>query len=225
MADEGPPAGPGKGVRAVVMLSGGLDSTVALWWAREQGLEVLPISIEFGGRPRRELAALEQVVKASGEGPLVRMPLPFVHLAGELPAYREAGRPVPYGYIPMRNLLFFTLAAYHADGHGARYIVGGQLKEDAIDFPDASATYFGQVNELLKRSTNGWSRAGPPEVLLPLAGMTKVEVVRLGAKLRVPFELTWSCWVDGDAPCGACVSCKDRAEAFEKAGVKDPASR
>lgn len=219
------PQGPGAGARAVIMLSGGLDSTVALWWAVEQELDVLPVSIEFGGRPRRELEAVERIVRASGAGPLARMPLPFVHLAGELPAYKETSRPVPYGYIPMRNLLFFTLAAYHADGHGARYIVGGQLKEDAQEFPDASATYFGQMNELMKRSTNGWSRAGPPEVLLPLAGLTKTEVVRIGARLGVPFEATWSCWVDGEAPCGACVSCKDRAEAFEKAGVKDPAAR
>lgn len=214
-------AGP---ARAVVMLSGGVDSTVALWWARAEGLEPLPVSIEFAGRPRRELEAVERVVKASGAAPLTRMPLPFVHLAGELPAYRGGERPVPYGYIPMRNLLFYTLAAYHADGHGARYIVGGQLKEDAIDFPDASAAYFGHVNELLKRSTNGWSRAGPPEVLLPLSGLTKVDVVRLGARLGAPFELTWSCWMDGERPCGACVSCKDRAEAFAKAGVPDPAA-
>ena len=224
MAEDGAGSGPGAGARAVVMLSGGVDSTVALWWARARGLHPLPVSVEFGGRPRRELTAVERVVEASGAGPLTHMPLPFVHLAGELPAYQGAARPVPYGYIPMRNLLFYTLAAYHADGHGARYIVGGQLKEDAMDFPDASATYFGQVNDLLKRSTNGWSKAGPPEVVLPLAGMTKVEVVLMGARLNVPFELTWSCWFDGDSPCGTCVSCKDRAEAFQKAGVTDPAA-
>ena len=223
MVEGEPPAGPGRGTRAVVMLSGGVDSTVALWWARAQGMEALPVSVEFGGRPRRELEAVDRVVAASGAGPLTRMPLPFVHLAGELPAYKDAPKPVPYGYIPMRNLLFYTLAAYHADGHGAKYILGGQLKEDAMDFPDASATYFGQVNELLKRSTNGWSRAGPPELMLPLAGLTKVEVVKMGARLGAPFELTWSCWVDGARPCGSCVSCKDRAEAFHKAGVLDPA--
>jgi 7-cyano-7-deazaguanine synthase len=204
------------------MLSGGLDSATALWWARSEGLEVLPVSVEFGGRPRREHAAVERLAEAAGAGPVERMPMPFVRLAGELPAYRGAGRPVPYGYIPMRNLLFFTLAAYHADGHGARFVVGGQLKEDAQDFPDASSTYFAQVNDLLKRSTNGWSRAGPPEVLLPLAGLVKTDVVRQGAKLGVPFELTWSCWLDGERPCGSCVSCKDRAEAFEKAGLADP---
>jgi 7-cyano-7-deazaguanine synthase len=217
------PQGPGRGARAVVMLSGGLDSTVALFWARDQGLEALPVSIEFAGRPKRELAAVHRVVEAARAGPLTRMPLPFVQLAGELPAYKGAERPVPYGYIPMRNLLFYTLAAYHADGHGARYIVGGQLREDAVDFPDASAAYFAQVNELLKRSTNGWSRAGPPEVLLPLAGLNKEDVIRLGARLGVPFDLTWSCWLDGERPCGLCLSCKDRAEAFEKAGVRDAA--
>jgi len=223
MAEFALPKAPSGG-RAVVMLSGGLDSAVALFWARAEGLDVLPISIEFGGRPRRELEAVDRIVKAAaGVAPLERLPIPFVRLAGDLPAYRGTTRPVPYGYIPMRNLLFFTLAAYHADGHGARYVVGGQLKEDAQEFPDASVTYFGQMNDLIKRSTNGWSRAGPPEVLLPLAGLNKEDVIRIGAKLGVPFELTWSCWVDGDRPCGACVSCKDRAEAFGKAAVRDPA--
>ncbi len=213
------------GTRAVVLLSGGVDSTVALWWARSEGLDVLPLSIEFAGRPRRELEAVARVVDAAGAGQIAHMPLPFVRLARDLPSYREPAKPVPYGYIPLRNLLFFTLAAYHADGNGATYVVGGQLKEDAVDFPDASLSYFAQVNDLLRRSTDGWSRAGPPEVVLPLSGLTKVEVVRLGAKLGVPFGVTWSCWVDGDTPCLTCVSCKDRAEAFEKAGVSDPALR
>ncbi len=206
------------------MVSGGVDSTVALWWARSEGLDVLPLSIEFAGRPKRELEAVQRVVDAADAGPLVHMPLPFVHLARDLPSYRQPPKPVPYGYIPLRNLLFYTLAAYHADANGARYVVGGQLKEDAMDFPDASPSYFGEVNALIARSTDGWSRVGSPEVMLPLSGHTKVEVVKLGAKLGVPFGITWSCWVDGDLPCGTCVSCKDRAEAFEKSGIKDDAA-
>jgi len=203
------------------MLSGGIDSTVALYWAKSEGVEVLPISIEFSGRPRRELEAVRRIVEASACGPLGHLPLPFVKLARELPSYRAPAKPIPYGYIPLRNLMFYTLAAYHADANGARYVLGGHLKEDAMEFPDASLSYFTEMNDLIRRSTNGWSKVGPPEVLLPLSGFTKTDVVRLGAKLGVPFELTWSCWVDGDSPCGACVSCKDRDEAFEKAGLRD----
>lgn len=205
------------------MLSGGVDSTVALFWARAEGLEVLPLSIEFAGRPRRELEAVARIVDSAGAAPLARMPLPFVRLAHDLPSYALPPKPIPYGYIPLRNLMFYTLAAYHADAHGARYVLGGQLKEDAMEFPDATIPYFREMNELIRRSTDGWSRVGAPEVMLPLSGFTKVDVVKLGTKLGVPFELTWSCWVDGDSPCGACVSCKDRAEAFEKAGLQDPA--
>lgn len=211
------------GTRAVVMLSGGVDSTVALFWARSEGLEVLPVSIEFDGRPRREVEAVRRIVMTAGAGPLARLPLPFVRLARDLPSYKNLPRAVPYGYIPLRNLMFYTLAAYHADANGARYVIGGHLKDDSIDFPDASPTYFGQMNALIQRSTDGWSAAGPPEVLLPLSGSRKEDVVRIGRKLGAPFELTWSCWIDGDKPCGSCVSCKDRAEAFERAGMKDPA--
>jgi 7-cyano-7-deazaguanine synthase len=205
------------------MLSGGIDSTVALYWARAEGVEVLPISIEFAGRPRRELESVERIVAASEAGPLAKLPLPFVKLARELPAYAQPSKPIPYGYIPLRNLMFYTLAAYHADANGARYVLGGHLKEDAMEFPDASLPYFTEMNDLIRRSTNGWSKVGAPEVLLPLSGFTKAEVVRLGARLKAPFGITWSCWVDGATPCGTCVSCKDRMEAFDTAGLQDPA--
>lgn len=208
---------------AVVMLSGGLDSAVALFWARAQGFALLPLSIEFAGRPARELEAAAAIAHAAGGGPLAKMPLPFVRLAHELPSYKAPERPVPYGYIPLRNLLFYTLAAYHAEANGARFVVGGQLLEDAQEFPDASPTYFREMNDLIARSTDGWSPAGPPEVRLPFSGLKKEDVVHRGIELGVPFEITWSCWIDGEAPCGACVSCNDRREAFEKAGVRDPA--
>ncbi|HKZ59130.1 MAG TPA: 7-cyano-7-deazaguanine synthase [Candidatus Thermoplasmatota archaeon] len=208
---------------AVVMLSGGLDSAVALYWARAQGYALLPLSIEFTGRPARELEAAAAVAREAGAGPLSKMPLPFVRLAHELPSYKAPKRPVPYGYIPLRNLLFYTLAAYHADANGARFVVGGQLLEDAQDFPDASQKYFGEMNGLIARSTDGWSLAGPPLVKLPLSDLKKEEVVVMGVRLGVPFELTWSCWRDGAEPCGTCLSCNDRREAFEKAGIRDPA--
>jgi len=217
-----PPAPAAAGTPAVVMISGGIDSTVALFWAKSEGLDVMPLSIEFDGRPRRELEAVRRIVEHAEVRPLTQMSLPFVRLAHDLPAYRQATKPVPYGYIPLRNLMFYTLAAFHADANGARYVLGGHLKEDAMEFPDASLPYFAAMNALISRSTDGWSQAGAPEVILPLSGFTKTDVIRLGTKLKVPFELTWSCWVDGEWPCATCVSCKDRIEAFEKAGVPDP---
>jgi 7-cyano-7-deazaguanine synthase len=207
------------------MLSGGVDSTVAAWWSRAEGLEVLPISIEYAGRPRRELEAVEAIARAAGLPPVVRMPMPFVAHARDLPAYRDPAKPFPYGYIPLRNLIFYTLAAYHADAHGARFVVGGHLVDDALAFPDANLSYFDDLNRILARSTDGWSAAGPPEIVLPFSGMKKEEVLRVGAGLHVPYDLTWSCWLDGDAPCGTCTSCKDRAEGFQKAQMEDPALR
>lgn len=211
--------------RAIVMLSGGIDSTVALWWARERGLEVVPVSIEFGGRPRRELEAVDAVACAAGLPPVHRMELPFVGLANTLPAYRKPTKPIPYGYIPMRNLLFYTLAAYHADANGARYVVGGHLVDDALGFPDAHVAYFDDLNRLFARSTDGWNPAGPPEIVLPFSGMKKEQVLLEGEKMGVPFGITWSCWLDRDRPCGTCESCKDRAEGFAKAGLTDPAAK
>ncbi len=213
------------GGRAVVMLSGGIDSTVALWWAKARGLDAIALSIEYSGRPHRELAAVDEIARAADALPLHRIDVPFVELASRLPAYHDPVKPIPYGYIPLRNLLFYSMAAYHADASGARYVVGGHLVDDALAFPDANLSYFDDLNELLARSTNGWSRAGAPMIVLPFSGMKKEEVLREGARLGVPFDLTWSCWMDGEEPCGTCISCKDRAEGFTKAGMEDPALR
>lgn len=211
------------GTRAVVMLSGGIDSTVALWWAKEQGYQVAPISIQFAGRPRRELESVERIAREAGVGEIFRMELPFIGLANTLPAYQAPAKPLPHGYIPLRNLIFYALAAYHADANGARFVVGGHLSDDALGFPDAQVSYFDELNRLFARSTNGWNPAGPPAIVLPFSGMKKEDVLIVGRKLGVPFDATWSCWLDGDAPCRKCLSCRDRSEAFAKLWWGDPA--
>ncbi len=210
--------------RAIVLLSGGLDSAVTLWWARAQGWEVRPLTFNYFGRPKRERTAIDALVRESSVRSVREVDLPFLKEVDDLrpsgfdnPTLGES----PEGYIPARNLIFYSLAAYFAELEGTRYMVGGHNGTDPESFPDASPRFFEHLNRLLGMSL--WSfKQSPVEVLLPLRGMSKVDVVRLGKKLGVPFELTWSCYYDQDVHCGTCVSCRERREAFVAVGLADP---
>lgn len=210
--------------RAIVLLSGGVDSAVTLWWARKQGWDVQPLTFDYFGRPRREHAAVEALVKRATVRPIRYVDLPFLKEVDDL---REAGlanpvlRDSPEGYIPARNLIFYSLAAYYAELEGTRYLVGGHNGVDPESFPDASPKFFDYLNNVLHLSLWSYDRS-PVQVVVPLSGKSKEEVLRLGRDLGVPFELTWSCYWDRDVHCGTCVSCKERREAFEAIGLPDP---
>ena len=210
--------------RAIVLLSGGVDSAVTLWWAQRQGWDVRPLTFDYYGRPRREHDAIEALVKAAGAPPIRYVDLPFLKEVDDL---RGAGlanpvlRDSPEGYIPARNLIFYSLAAYYAELDGTRYLVGGHNGLDPESFPDSSPRFFQGLNGLFHQSLWSYERS-PIEVVVPLSGKSKEDVLRLGRDLGVPFGLTWSCYWDRDAPCGTCVSCRERREAFAAIGAVDP---
>jgi 7-cyano-7-deazaguanine synthase len=210
--------------RAIVLLSGGVDSAVTLWWAKDQGWDVQPLTFNYFGRPKREHIATQALVHKADVRPIQSVDLPFLKEVDDLrpsgfdnPALGES----PEGYIPARNLIFYSLAAYFAELGGTRYLVGGHNGTDPESFPDASPKFFDHLNRLLAMSL--WSHErSPVEVLVPLGGKSKEDVLRMGQKLGVPFELTWSCYWDQDVHCGSCVSCTERREAFAAIHVKDP---
>ena len=211
--------------RAIVLVSGGVDSAVGLWWARAQGWEVRPLTFDYFGRPKRELAAVADLVERAGVRPVRTVDLPFLKEVDDLRPSGFENRALaesPEGYIPARNLFFFSLAAYYAELDAARHLVGGHNAADPAAFPAASPRFFDHLNQLFGMSLWSYERS-PLEVVLPLRGRSKEEVVRMGRSLGVPFELTWSCYWDRDAPCGTCVSCTERREAFAAAGLEDPA--
>lgn len=211
-------------MRAIVLLSGGLDSAVTLYWARSQGWEVFPIEFEYHERPERERRACEALLAHSGITNRIVVPIGFIREIVDVPA-QEMANPfllrAPQGYIPARNLIFYSLAAYQAEILGARYIVGGHNRTDCESFPDAAKAFWDQLNQILKIAI--WSYAEvQTEIVLPLIEMGKSEVIRLGSELGVPFDLTWSCYFNADQPCGACESCLEGAEAFAAATQSDP---
>lgn len=210
--------------RAIVLLSGGVDSAVTLWWAKSNGWEVRPLTFDYFGRPAREQKAIEDLVSRAGAGPIRHVDLPFLKEVDDLRKDGIENRVLlesPEGYIPDRNLIFYALAGYYAELDGTRYIVGGHNGIDPESFPDSSPKFFNFLNSILRLSLWSYEKS-PVQILVPLSGKTKEEVVRMGLSMGVPFEVTWSCYWNRDVHCGTCASCRERREAFAAIGVADP---
>jgi 7-cyano-7-deazaguanine synthase len=208
---------------AIVLLSGGIDSAVALFWAQRQGYRIWALEFEYHLRPRHERSCAGQLALRAGATRAL-VPLPFLHEAQDL---AEAGieaahlKESPRGYIPARNLVFYAIAGYYAEALGARVIVGGHNRDDAARFPDAGAPFFDALGQLFGRAL--WSNAARSvRIELPLAEKDKTDVVKLGLSLGVPFASTWSCYEDQERPCRACPSCEERSRAFAACAAPDP---
>lgn len=211
--------------RVVVLVSGGIDSAVALYWSVDQRWEVHPLTFDYPNRPLPERRATHELVERTGCGErLEEVSLPFLEEVEDL---REEGRlgshleAAPDAYVPARNLIFYAVAANMGEVLGARQIVGGHNGTDPDTFPDASPAFFDTLNALLAQGLLT-HEASPLEVTNPLEGMTKAEIVARGHDLGVPFGETWSCQYDRDRPCGSCPSCEEREAAFRRAGRQDP---
>lgn len=206
--------------KALVMLSGGLDSATCLYWAKER-YDVSAITFNYFGRLENEKRATAQLAQASGVE-VIEIEVPFVREAADA-GDGFAGADLKWaGYVPARNMMFYSIAAHHAEYLGARWIVGGHNMHDASFFKDASKSYIEKLNALFREACLSCD-GQPYQIVLPLADMDRAGVIRLARKLNVPIQLTWSCHAEGDRQCGKCYSCRQRLEAFATMGIPDPA--
>lgn len=220
--------------KAVVLLSGGLDSATCLYWAKARGYRVSALSVDYGQRHARELKFARRLAEAAGARLYAqRLRLPWLALSSlvdprrklpELPLAKIGKGPIPSTYVPARNTVLLALAASLADALGAEALVLGCNAYDYSGYPDCRPAFtraFSRVAELgTRRGVLGRRIA----VETPLARLDKAGIVRLALSLRVPLESTWSCYRGGRRPCGRCDSCKLRAKGFASAGVLDPAA-
>ena len=203
--------------KAIILLSGGLDSTVALYWALNQQYDLFAITINYTNRPRKEINATKEITDLC-KVKLLELPLSFLKDAIDL---RCEGFPIPSainapeGYIPLRNLIFYSIAAYFAEALACKYIIGGHISTDSKLFSDANESFFQSVEKMVNQSKHPKDK-NFIKFIFPLISMDKNDVAQLANKLNVPIELTWSCYHDFDQPCGNCSSCKNREKALNQ---------
>lgn len=202
---------------ALVLFSGGKDSTVALWWAREYFDHVTALSFRYPARPAGEIAAATHLSQLAGVSTL-SADLPFVAPLRDLEATDTSDPLATRGaYVPMRNLLFYATAAYFAEAHRASALVGGELQSDGVAYEDATVGFLEGVSSLVNRSRARSYLSGVHGQLAfhhPLIHLSDSAAMQLGRDLDAPIEQSWSCLEDGADPCGACVSCLDRQRAL-----------
>ncbi len=207
--------------RAILLLSGGLDSVTTLYWALKEGFEIIPVTMHYFERPLREIRAMREHMRRL-KLKLIEVPTPYLKEVFEL---KLEGFPVPsiFGageaYVPYRNLIFNAIATYYADIFGAKYIISGHIVSDPL--PDANQAFFDALEHLVNQLKVG-DKAFAPKFLLPMKGKSKYEVVKMAIELQVPAEWTWSCEFDGAKPCGKCKPCRERLDAFNRFGMEDP---
>ena len=212
------------GDKALVMLSGGLDSATCLYWAKQEFSHVSAITFNYFGRLVREKRAAVSLAKSARVEELIQIDLPFVREVSDFNGSlkNRDSQALWSSYVPVRNLLFYSIAAHHAEYSGARWIVGGHNLHDAKFFKDASKGYIRKLNALFKEGCLMCDDE-TYQILLPLAKMRRKEIIKLAMRLKIPIEQTWSCHKEGNTHCGRCYACRQRIHAFESLGLRDPA--
>ncbi|MEK7233348.1 MAG: 7-cyano-7-deazaguanine synthase QueC [Elusimicrobiota bacterium] len=219
---------------AVVLLSGGLDSTTALYWSKKKGYSPVALSIRYGQRHVKELNAARAVARAAKvQIREVSLSLPWLEGSSltntslQIPdvSLRKIGQGgIPSTYVPGRNIIFLSLAVSLADAVGAEAIVIGANALDYSGYPDCRSPFINAFGKVAAEGTKRGAEGKPLKILAPLLRLDKKGVVLLAQKVKAPLRLTWSCYAGKAEQCGACDSCKLRAKGFRAAGLRDPAA-
>jgi 7-cyano-7-deazaguanine synthase len=221
--------------RAVVLVSGGLDSATVLAIARQQEFELFALSFDYGQRHRYELDAAKRVCEANGVKRHIVFPIDLRAFGGsaltdDIPVPKdrpddeiEAG--IPITYVPARNTIFLSIALGWAEVLGAFDIFIGVNAVDYSGYPDCRAEFISAFEQLAKLATKaGVEGTGDWKIHTPLITLTKAKIIRKGTELDVDYGLTLSCYdpVENGKPCGRCDSCSLRRKGFAEAGLIDP---
>jgi 7-cyano-7-deazaguanine synthase len=213
--------------RAVVLLSGGMDSCVCAALAVRE-FNAAAVHISYGQRTeaRERKAFLEICDRLGIHDRLIVRNEALRAIGGSaltdpdiaVPDSTLIGHEIPVTYVPFRNAHFLSVAVSWAEVLEAEKVYIGAVEQDSSGYPDCRPAYYHAFNEVVKTGT----RDGRIEIVTPLIGMRKAEIVRLGLELQAPFDLTWSCYSREDRACGVCDSCVLRLRAFQEAGAVDP---
>ncbi len=217
--------------KAVVLLSGGLDSATALGIALSEGYSAVALTIDYGQLHKREIESAQAIARHyEVEQFTIKCAMPWGGSALldpniPLPSTRsekEIKNEIPASYVPARNTVFLSLAASCAEAQSAEAIFIGANASDYSGYPDCRPEYMEAFQKLIQLGTKCGTEGRAFEIKAPLIKLKKSEIIELGNLLRVPYELTWSCYRGARLPCGNCDSCILRAMGFQEAGAEDP---
>lgn len=218
-------------MKAVILLSGGLDSATVLAIAKREGRECLALSIVYGQRHRVELDAAKRVAETMGVAEHVIHPLDLrvfgaSALTGDIEVPKDAvdAPGIPVTYVPARNTIFLALALGYAEARDAAEIWIGVNAVDFSGYPDCRPEFIDAFQQVIWKGTRSGVERHEPRLIAPLLHLTKADIIRRGVELGVDYGLTHSCYDprDNGAACGHCDSCLLRKKGFAEAGVPDP---
>ena len=217
-------------LKAVVVLSGGMDSATALYKAINDGYEVFAVSFDYGQRHKKELEYAKELCQNAGVSQKTVDLTNITELISnsaltnpdiEVPEGHYAQDNMKITVVPNRNMIMYSIAIGYAVNIGASAIYVGVHAGDHAVYPDCRPEFVSELDRIAMVANEGFIK---PEfkVIAPFVNITKADIAKIGSELGLPYELTWSCYKGGEIHCGKCGTCVERKEAFELAGVKDP---
>jgi 7-cyano-7-deazaguanine synthase len=220
-------------MKAVILLSGGLDSSTVLYRAKADGCQCYAISFDYGQRHLKELDAAKAIATAAGvvEHQIVRFDLrlwggsALTDTQIDIPSDRsleQMSAAIPVTYVPARNTIFLSFALGYAEAIAAQRVYLGVNALDYSGYPDCRSDYLQAMQEVFRLGTKQGREGQQIEILAPLIELKKTEIIELGNKLGVDWSKTWSCYAGEDLACGICDSCLLRLAAFDRLGLVDP---
>ncbi len=218
--------------KAVVLLSGGLDSSTVAANAMADGYKVIGLSFHYGQRHERELQAAKTIASLLGITEHFIVELNLAQWGGSaltdraIPVPTDGGKTdiIPTTYVPGRNTVFIALALSLAEAKGAEAVYLGINAVDYCGYPDCRPEYLEVYQQLATLSSKVGVEGKAPRLVAPIVKESKADIVRRALQLGIPIEATWSCYQGGEAPCGLCDSCRIRDRALIEAGRPDLAT-
>lgn len=222
-------------MKAVVLLSGGLDSATVLYQAKALGFECYAISFDYQQRHRRELESAKAIAHCVGVVEHQQVSFDLRAWGGsaltdtkiELPQDRsvtQMSENIPVTYVPARNTIFLSFALAYAETISADCVYIGVNALDYSGYPDCRPDYIEAMQSVFRLGTKQGREGIAIAIITPLINLRKTEIIQLGNQLGVPWEKTWSCYAGEDLACGVCDSCQLRLAAFAQLGIADPLS-
>jgi len=216
--------------KAIVLLSGGLDSATTLYLAKAKGFKCNCLIFDYGQRHDREIDSAKKIAKKAGcSWQIIKIKLPWkgsalldkkINLPGGFA--NRAKEKIPFTYVPGRNIIFLSFALSFAESVGAKDIFIGAHAQDYSGYPDCRPEFYRAFSKVISTGTKAGVEKKPIKIETPLINKSKAQIIKLGLKLGVPFELTWSCYHGGARPCEKCDSCYFRIKGFKELGKTDP---